>query len=1517
MQVWNNVSFADNYFQTIPNLNGNTLTLAGRDIPNLPDTENPNVKDAPPGLKLPRTGWPINPDQGGLLRVPNHSVRLGANTSDADNYQNSRAGFTKDISTIPSFFDATREVHGQVNSWYTGTADFDLTEFPDQIYRRRGDGYYEHLFDSDFYNLGLKPRFNPWYTPDFLPENDFNSFDLGEANAPWEGIGTGWFYSALGGGKDKRPESKIGRVPVEFDNTYDTRMRGDFAVPTLFNGNFDAVTKPDSRPLFDKVPGWSFHFDDEAEDAKDLTTDKLVEWSKIPNLDTYREQVGYNSKQPNYALKLDGGDKITHNNFVVPDWGDLTLDVYVPIPAKLNNQNDYIEVFLETDTQKYNLNGEAIINNLETQLPSDKLQPGEDNNSTLPAVDLREVHWLGAESQPTIQSQLNRIGYGTQGFETFNLNIPDEARGKNARIKVQINGSTTVFVDNVFFQSQHLRFGNPTDARSSDNPSNDNYLVEKPQYALSYNDELKIPNWVSYELNPSWVSGSGFRAPFFEQDFSLPFVDKVRRGEHQKKGINGNSGITGHLVPSQDRNRTFLSYYSKPNEDTGLPEKYIIAKDNNQTFLTDNAVTQPQFDLSWQGLEEDLNSFVKKPNNTRNEVHVLAGRLDSKDRIVSNTRFDSEGNPYTFNIDFPDLIWKVVLIPEYPGQAPQDITTDTVAFGVLMENKPQSSKEWKNSNESVIVSVNELEEYTGYDFFSNIPQSIQKDIENNRDVSIIDNVLSASLIADPNDNLHLSINEFESSFKFPVGHSSLTDIGIGTANASGLVFWQDDFGKINLEDKAVLKQSPRQISIKEVGFDQSSPSQVGISQISFPQAGTNKIGTSQIGIPQISQVHSRTKQVGSNHFSSAQINSIHNEGFQVNSTQDNITQIGSLKNSDTRISRKLNASEVSFSSGIALEQIVRGNVGHFNDIEIINVLNNSATNIWSNLIQSETELDIDFQITDLPKGQLAEATITDFDDSGIPTAGTILIDHDANSVGWFVDETPLDNSEFVAQDTDSYLLATAESEADGKYDLLTTVLHELSHLYGFIDGYEGFEDSLETENGTTKFIGNDFEATLDGEHLDKQAHPYDLLNTHLAPGMRKLPSELDVEILQALLKAENRGQKAEGLDAALTSDPLLAINNGDFAISDTTTDSFAWDTRGASGIEAGQAVLTEDSPFLSNFTQTFTVPEEAKTIQFKLIETELGASELAPPDAFEVALLDANTNESLVTDNDLSETDSLLNIQNDGTTYFSDKVRIGGAASGEIIDLDKSRTVTVDISDLTPGTEATLYFDLLGFSEIDSRVVIDDVRLSDQNLLPPTAVDDTATTTQGQPAIIDILANDTDDDGTIAPESVQIQTEPTNGAVRVNDDGTVTYTPSDRAIGTDSFTYVVQDNDGQLSEPASVSVEVENVAPEITEIQIPDDITEGDEITLNANATDAGNDELTYTWEFEDNTTSEGQSVVRTYVNNGTYTGTVTVTDTNGGSDTQDFEVVVANASPVADAGEDKTVDEGSAIAQQ
>ena len=38
------------------------------------------------------------------------------------------------------------------------------------------------------------------------------------------------------------------------------------------------------------------------------------------------------------------------------------------------------------------------------------------------------------------------------------------------------------------------------------------------------------------------------------------------------------------------------------------------------------------------------------------------------------------------------------------------------------------------------------------------------------------------------------------------------------------------------------------------------------------------------------------------------------------------------------------------------------------------------------------------------------------DRAGKPNAGTILIDYDANGIGWFIDETPLDKSELLERE---------------------------------------------------------------------------------------------------------------------------------------------------------------------------------------------------------------------------------------------------------------------------------------------------------------------------------------------------------------------------------------------------------------------------------------------------------------------------------------------------------------------
>ncbi len=95
---------------------------------------------------------------------------------------------------------------------------------------------------------------------------------------------------------------------------------------------------------------------------------------------------------------------------------------------------------------------------------------------------------------------------------------------------------------------------------------------------------------------------------------------------------------------------------------------------------------------------------------------------------------------------------------------------------------------------------------------------------------------------------------------------------------------------------------------------------------------------------------------------------------------------------------------------------------------------------------------------------------------------------------------------------------------------------------------------------------------------------------------------------------------------------------------------------------------------------------------------------------------------------------------------------------------------------------------------------------------PPVANNDPNNVTDEDNSInIDVVANDTDSDGSIDPSSVNILSDPISGTVVVNNDGTVTYTPNPNVSGNDSFTYEVDDNLGATSNVAQVSITIDPI----------------------------------------------------------------------------------------------------------
>ena len=93
----------------------------------------------------------------------------------------------------------------------------------------------------------------------------------------------------------------------------------------------------------------------------------------------------------------------------------------------------------------------------------------------------------------------------------------------------------------------------------------------------------------------------------------------------------------------------------------------------------------------------------------------------------------------------------------------------------------------------------------------------------------------------------------------------------------------------------------------------------------------------------------------------------------------------------------------------------------------------------------------------------------------------------------------------------------------------------------------------------------------------------------------------------------------------------------------------------------------------------------------------------------------------------------------------------------------------------------------------------------------PVANDDTASVQRsGASVTINVTANDFDVDGTIDPTTVAITSVPpqNRGTVVNNGDGTVTFTTSGGQTGTLFLTYTVQDDQGAVSNTATVTINV-------------------------------------------------------------------------------------------------------------
>lgn len=244
----------------------------------------------------------------------------------------------------------------------------------------------------------------------------------------------------------------------------------------------------------------------------------------------------------------------------------------------------------------------------------------------------------------------------------------------------------------------NMMLGNPSGAEANIVFAN-NYLIDHKYFAESYSSTRSTPNWVSWHIDATNITGAVKRQDNFAALASLPSGWFMV----QSNTYSGSGFDRGHNCPSADRTSSLNA--------------------NSATFLMTNMIPQaPENNQkTWAGFEDYLRSLV----TAGNEVFVIMGSYGIGGTGTRGT-FSTIANG---SVTVPSNVWKIAVVMPNGSNDAGRINPSTRVIAINTPNINTVNQDWK----SYIVTVQELETVTGYQFFSNLSQEIRTALKSKRD----------------------------------------------------------------------------------------------------------------------------------------------------------------------------------------------------------------------------------------------------------------------------------------------------------------------------------------------------------------------------------------------------------------------------------------------------------------------------------------------------------------------------------------------------------------------------------------------------------------------------------------------------------------------------------------------------------------------------------------------------------------------------------------------------------------
>ena len=220
---------------------------------------------------------------------------------------------------------------------------------------------------------------------------------------------------------------------------------------------------------------------------------------------------------------------------------------------------------------------------------------------------------------------------------------------------------------------------------------NTTYAGKKRNYTVFYDTEMMAPLWTAYPLNNSHMSSGRINTWTFNPSISEDRQIQVCDGSYSIENY-----ARGHMCPNGSRN----------NNETM----------QQQTFYVTNQVPQIHNGFNngiWKNLESAVQVLAKNE-----EIFVTTGVSFRKGNETPQIQHISPSKHPDQQVPIPPYFYKIVLRVKYVAAS----VTNASCTAFWFENKVyESGDDFDNYRKS----VDQVEEWTGFDFFVNLPDEIE------------------------------------------------------------------------------------------------------------------------------------------------------------------------------------------------------------------------------------------------------------------------------------------------------------------------------------------------------------------------------------------------------------------------------------------------------------------------------------------------------------------------------------------------------------------------------------------------------------------------------------------------------------------------------------------------------------------------------------------------------------------------------------------------------------------------